>query len=398
LITSQIHGQNLISFKEDDKYGFKNSVGEIIVKPKYDDVGWKFFNGLVTVEINYKVGVMDSLGREIIKPKYQFIDITTNEEIMGAELNDLWGYIDKKGEIVVPIEYEEVRHYKYGNGLYKVKKNGKYGFISRDLDVIIPCKYSELSSFCNGYALIEIGGYNPDNTYEKYRPPVQIGFVDSSGIEYLSKYTHRWKYYQKITKIPNELFENKSLFKTSETKKLNREIADSLYTQYLNHFKYPTRYLESYCKIKNSLIAYGLSISGQTWGIIPENKKEEVTYLKKNTVYRIIASETLRNKTWNLISGQLKIGFKSSNKLIQKAYKEIALYLKNYINNYDRVKVEKYLRRDEKKFAYYDMDGKLDSNRKLSAFVDRLIIIHKVISVDDAKAWINRIADDVAKW
>ena len=61
-------------------------------------------------------------------------------------------------------------------------------------------------------------------------------------------------------------------------------------------------------------------------------------------------------------------------------------------------KVKAYLQRDESRFAHYDSDGKYNPYRKLFAFIDRLIIVHQVITVDDAKRWINKMADEVLTW
>ena len=123
-----------------------------------------------------------------------------------------------------------------------------------------------------------------------------------------------------------------------------------------------------------------------------------ISLQKQKTIYNVISSETLRELVWSWISPYYKKSFESLNPFVKKSYKDIALYLKNYINNYDEQEVRDYLKRDEKKFAHYDMNGDYDPCRKLSACVDRLIIIRKVISVSDAKKWINKMADEVMSW
>ncbi len=152
-------------------------------------------------------------------------------------------------------------------------------------------------------------------------------------------------------------------------------------------------------KIKEISISYGLMIgAGNFSGKFIYSNFDNWNVFKEKTLYKIISTESLRQLTWNWAKPYYKQSFKTMHPFHKQAYKEIASYIKEYINTYDLKKTYTYLKKDEKEFAHYDSDGKYNPYRKLCAFVDRLILVHKVISVEDAKVWINKIADEVLTW
>jgi hypothetical protein len=392
------YGQDLISFQEGNLYGFKNTDGKIIVQPKYDWVGCRFYNGFTLVQQDGKNGVMDNKGNVVIPLKYNSIDISNyaTEEIISVSIDNKYGYIDKKGNVVIDIKYENTGNFK--NGLLRVMENGKWGIIKSDRTILANCSYDEIKNYCNGYAIVRIG--NGEKLYmEKYKT-IKYGYVDSFQNEFLYDFPNYNVYKNEKYSVDKEFYNNHDLFKIDDKTKLNKQIVDSLFLTALIEFKIaPVISLDDYCRINKVCIGYGLSIQGDLFlqGAVFQTQ-EKIKYFKKNTIHKIISSETLRFMAWSWLSPIYKKAFQSTDPFIQKTYKSIAQYLKDYINNYQQQKVETYLKNDEKKFARYDMNGNLDPNRKLSAFIDRLIIMHRIISIDDAKKWINIIADEVLTW
>ena len=113
-----------------DKYGYKNEKGKVVVVPKYD-LAYDLEEGRAAVRIDGKYGYVDENGREVIAPKYD----NTWKFIGGfaaVKLGDKYGFIDKQGsEIIAPI-YENAYNY-HGTCCYKglahVKQNGKWKII-----------------------------------------------------------------------------------------------------------------------------------------------------------------------------------------------------------------------------------------------------------------------------
>lgn len=65
---------NIISVKNDEgKWGFKDSKGRIIIKPKYDKVE-NYLDNLAIVTIDKKIGVIDLKGKYVIEPN-DFVQI-----------------------------------------------------------------------------------------------------------------------------------------------------------------------------------------------------------------------------------------------------------------------------------------------------------------------------------
>ncbi|MCK9404767.1 MAG: WG repeat-containing protein [Chitinophagaceae bacterium] len=114
-----------------DKYGYKDAKGKVIVAPKYD-LAYSIEDGMAAVRLNGKYGYVDQKGREIISPKYD----NTWKFIGGfaaVKKGDKYGFIDKEGkEVIAPI-YENAYNY-HGSCCYKglahVKQNGKWKIIT----------------------------------------------------------------------------------------------------------------------------------------------------------------------------------------------------------------------------------------------------------------------------
>lgn len=113
-----------------DKYGYKDEKGKVIIAPKYD-LAYPLDEGMAAVRLNGKYGYVDQNGREIIPPEYDF----TWKFIGGyavVKLGDKFGFIDKKGKVVIPIMYEDANNY-HGTCCYKgdafVRRDGKWKII-----------------------------------------------------------------------------------------------------------------------------------------------------------------------------------------------------------------------------------------------------------------------------
>ncbi|HEY0029828.1 MAG TPA: WG repeat-containing protein, partial [Bacteroidia bacterium] len=62
----------LARVKKDHKWGYVDTVGNIIIPIKYQQVE-NFSEGIARVRLGSKWGLMDNTGREIIKPTFVFI-------------------------------------------------------------------------------------------------------------------------------------------------------------------------------------------------------------------------------------------------------------------------------------------------------------------------------------
>lgn len=127
------------TFEEGDFVGLKNALGEVILKPKYEDIN--VFLGFetnrddhVAVKHNGKWGVAiaDGIGTWLIEPEFDHIGYPN--QLIPVYKNGKWGVLDiKLKEYLIPIECDSIS-YDYGfmfiNGLAVYRKNDKQGVIN----------------------------------------------------------------------------------------------------------------------------------------------------------------------------------------------------------------------------------------------------------------------------
>lgn len=207
---------------ENNKYGYINSSGTIVIKPQFD-VAFPFSEGLALVESNEKYGYINEKGVFVIKP--QFLDaydfcnglarvsknVVTNEYL--GETQELYGYINNKGQQVIDYKFSKCGDFsndlawitkgvtfkfydlidKKGNyilksdvafkqdsngktqmilnsaseiyganafseGLSCVNYKGKYGFIDKSCKLVISASYDKAYSFSEGLAAVSKNG------------------------------------------------------------------------------------------------------------------------------------------------------------------------------------------------------------------------------------------------
>jgi len=154
---------------EEDGYGNKNAFykkngiiktnGNWILEQKYSFIDDKIFeqgNDLLLIEENNKVGYADKTGKIIVKPLYDAIQDNFSEiyfakkGISEVKKGGLIGYINHEGKEILPLEFAKVADFY---GIYDVKdavtvaqkpnnkQNRKYGTIDRHNNTIIPFEY-----------------------------------------------------------------------------------------------------------------------------------------------------------------------------------------------------------------------------------------------------------------
>jgi len=132
LLCGQMMKAQIVPFYSatNDKYGYKDEKGKVIIAPKYD-LAYNLEEGMAAIRLNGKYGYVDQKGREIIPPKYD----STWKFIGGyaaVKLGNKYGFIDETGKVVIPLIYEDANNY-HGICCYKgmahVRQNGKWKII-----------------------------------------------------------------------------------------------------------------------------------------------------------------------------------------------------------------------------------------------------------------------------
>lgn len=153
--------QELIPFEQNEKWGFINTRGETVIRPRFDEVQ-PFSEGLALVRNDdLKYGFIDASGEFVVEPQY-YIAFSFSEGLAAVtkESPGTWGYIDHKGSFVIPAQFGWAG--SFSDGMAEVltapdkgKPNVlKTGYIDKTGSLVIEDKYGWSEPFSDGLALI----------------------------------------------------------------------------------------------------------------------------------------------------------------------------------------------------------------------------------------------------
>ena len=223
----------LYPFYKDGKGGYIDKNGNVVVEPKYQNVGY-FINGYAGVASNNRWGIIDYTGKEIAPCKYDefqmyaygddrlwfseenvgvalvyqdekpvFVDnsgneITTqefekvdpfSEGLASVEKNGKWGFIDKSGRMAIPPTYESV--WSFSEGLAAAKEGTYWGFINKKGQWVIKPSYDHARSFSEGLCIVFTGG--------KYE------YIDKSGqVVITAQYGYAWNFSEGLARFARD--------------------------------------------------------------------------------------------------------------------------------------------------------------------------------------------------
>ena len=150
------NGVDLYPLKRDDKYGYINKKGEIVIPHTWYAAGY-FKNGCAVVGdgeyFNCRYGLIDEKGSIIIPCKWKALEPITKKLIKVA--GDYWDYglIDIEGNVIVPCNWDYIE--SFSNGLAKVKDcQDYYGFVDKKGNLAIPCQWKSAERFRNSKARV----------------------------------------------------------------------------------------------------------------------------------------------------------------------------------------------------------------------------------------------------
>lgn len=170
----------------EEKYGYINSSGELVIKPSYDEAG-DFYNdtapvinnglrlyinnkgmsviivredesryfgeGLAVVKINGRYGYLNSSGKFVLKPAYEDA-ISFSEGFAAVKINGKYGFINKKGKIIIRPVYEKASIFSEGVAAVKIKNT--WGYINKRGVTVVKNIYAEAGDFRSGLAPVKV--------------------------------------------------------------------------------------------------------------------------------------------------------------------------------------------------------------------------------------------------
>lgn len=173
-----VDGSDLFVVIVNDKRGFIDRTGRIVIKPKWSGAN-DFSEGRAVVAVdspNYKEGYVDTAGNLVIAAKFDdasdFEDglalVGVGEFGLHGSGDHRFGFIDINGKWVIPPTYREM--YGFSEGLAAAMNDeGKWGFIDKTGKVVIAFQFEVGSFFSEGLA----------RTFSKEES--KYGYIDHSG-------------------------------------------------------------------------------------------------------------------------------------------------------------------------------------------------------------------------
>lgn len=149
---------DLLAVQVNDKWGFINSKGDLVITPQYDDCYYGYTDEsptLIAVQSDKKWGYIDTSGTLVIPYKYDNAYSFCNGRAVIKD-GEKYGFIDEKGMTVISAQFDDA--FSFGdNELACVKVNDKWGYIDRDGNYVINPQFDSAYYFNEGTAIIQVG-------------------------------------------------------------------------------------------------------------------------------------------------------------------------------------------------------------------------------------------------
>lgn len=157
-----------------EKYGLIDKTGKYVINTKYDDLS-PCGDDLYCFEENGKYGLVSADGTEVAAAQFDDDIASIGDGYFVVDLGDGSGVIDATGTYIINPTNQYLGGYK--NGLMIVQNNDKYGYINLAGETVVDCQFDDASEFMNcGLAKVCLDG--------KY------GYINSDG-EYVINATYR---------------------------------------------------------------------------------------------------------------------------------------------------------------------------------------------------------------
>ncbi len=136
-------------FQHNNETGFLGPEG--VKYQKLKDLKSLFINDRIRIRYNNKWGFVNTKGEIIIPFEYDFIIPSTNATAFVLK-NNKWGIIDATGKAITPIQYD--RFSPNNNKLIYVEQNGKWGAINQQGTLIIPIEYDSIKRHKQNFVIV----------------------------------------------------------------------------------------------------------------------------------------------------------------------------------------------------------------------------------------------------
>ncbi len=153
---STTQNQELVLIEQNNKVGYADKSGKIIVEPSYDAIQDNFSSiyyakkGISEVKKDNLIGYINHEGRQILPLEfskvsdfYKIYDVK-DAVTVAQKGNTKYGTIDRHNNTIIPFEYDFIGMDNRNDTLSFVKQNGKWGVINPFGKTVVPIRYSSV--------------------------------------------------------------------------------------------------------------------------------------------------------------------------------------------------------------------------------------------------------------
>jgi hypothetical protein len=127
-------------FSERNRFGLKNEIGEVIVKPIYEKMILLGDDAYIICK-NRKFGVMNDKGEILVEPKFTHADRFFGRYVKLGNINK-YGVFNNKGEMLLKPEYASIE--LLANNILLTLKDYKYGLTDFDGRIILKNVFDDI--------------------------------------------------------------------------------------------------------------------------------------------------------------------------------------------------------------------------------------------------------------
>lgn len=144
---------------EDDEIGYIDSLGKMIISPKFEvfansvEIG-QFKDGLAIAKSAGKMGIINRSGKFVLKNTYS--QLGKSSEYIAFNKGKLWGFMEESGKVKIAPTYLWAESFE--NDLAIVATDDKQGVINSLNKEVIGIEYDEITRLENHFFTLEKGG------------------------------------------------------------------------------------------------------------------------------------------------------------------------------------------------------------------------------------------------
>jgi hypothetical protein len=148
----EIFLENYFPVVSDQKFGYMNSNGRVVIEPQYDEVG-VFRNGLAVVSKDSKYGIINKKNELIVDFIYdEILDFQEDRAIVIK--GDTYNLVDRSGKEISSSPFIDLT--SFSSKIYIGIKDSFYQFYDKNLNVLSDLKCQEIGNLQDGYSIIQI--------------------------------------------------------------------------------------------------------------------------------------------------------------------------------------------------------------------------------------------------